>query len=430
MDWQKLPLAPSYTATRRYSPWSRPVNIAERPTPRLNGLSTLLGLVSAVLLALLLFGCASSPTPTPTPPSTKPAEKPTAAAKPKAEATAPTAKPQATAPAAKAQATPAAVADAPLNPPVTLKVGLLGNTLSDAGIAVGNAKGYFKEQGITVDPIVFNSLAQMVPVIATGEISVGSGGIAAGLYNSVARDVSMKVVADKGSTPKGFGYIGLMVRKELLDSGQIKTPTDLKGRNVALPSVGGDGEWFTAEVLKQAGLAFKDVNIVTLAGFSDAPAALANKSVDAAFLLEPLVTRAVDQNIAVYWKPGDQIAPNHQAAVLVYSQKFSTTEAAKRFMVAYLKGVRDYNDAFRKNIDKNSILSILSAYTKLPVDIVTKANPPGLNPDGYVNIASIKEEQDYFFSTGQVKEKADIDKIVDHQYADYAIQKLGKYKYD
>ena len=43
----------------------------------------------------------------------------------------------------------------------------------------------------------------------------------------------MKVVADKGRNAPGYGYNSIIVRKDLVDSGAVKTLADLKGRTIA-----------------------------------------------------------------------------------------------------------------------------------------------------------------------------------------------------
>src|SRR5438067_156864 len=65
---------------------------------------------------------------------------------------------------------------------------------------------------------------------------VGGGGMSAALINAIARDVPLKLIADKGSLRQGFGYESLVVRKDLFDSGVVTTIPDLKGRKIALNS--------------------------------------------------------------------------------------------------------------------------------------------------------------------------------------------------
>src|SRR4029079_9133591 len=137
----------------------------------------------AALSLLLLAGCAA--------PATRPA--------PPAAVTAP-----------PGAATPAAVpappgADAPPPMAVIVRIGTLP-LVSDAGIYLGIEKGYFAEEGIAIEATRFDSAAHLVAPLGTGELGVAGGSIGAGLFNAMARDVALKIVADKGSLPPGAGW--------------------------------------------------------------------------------------------------------------------------------------------------------------------------------------------------------------------------------
>src|ERR687885_649031 len=67
--------------------------------------------------------------------------------------------------------------------------------------------------------------ADTVAPLAAGQLDVGGGAPSAGLGNALARGLNLKIVADKGSTPPGFGYAGVVIRKDLWDSG-VRSPAD------------------------------------------------------------------------------------------------------------------------------------------------------------------------------------------------------------
>ena len=52
---------------------------------------------------------------------------------------------------------------------------------------------------------------------------------------------------------------------------------------------------------------------------------------------------------------------------------------------------------------------------------------PGLNQDGLPYEQDLARQQDIFFYRGYLKEKVDLKKVIDHQFVDYALDKLGKY---
>ena len=84
----------------------------------------------------------------------------------------------------------------------------------------------------------FASAAKMIVPLGTGELDVGGGTVSAGLYNAVERGIRIRIVADKGSVRDGYEFSTLLVRKDLVDSGQFKTLADLKGMTIATASQG------------------------------------------------------------------------------------------------------------------------------------------------------------------------------------------------
>ncbi len=99
------------------------------------------------------------------------------------------------------------------------------------------------------------------------------------------------------------------------------------------------------------------VSAVTYLAFADSLAAMAGKKVDAAFMVEPLITQANEKNIARVLVRAGSVDPGAELAVLMYSGAFAKeTDAATKFMVAYLKGARDYYDAFYEKKDRDAVI--------------------------------------------------------------------------
>ncbi|MCL5959218.1 MAG: ABC transporter substrate-binding protein [Chloroflexi bacterium] len=382
-------------------------------------------------ISLVVVACSSS-----TPPA-QPKQEPAQSAPAKRESAAPTkqaASPakQESGPTAQPKKEAAQPKQEPAKPkqPVNVKVAVQGSA-SDGAIFIAIEKGYFQQEGLNVEPVNFSSASEMLPALSTGQVEVaGIGGNAATL-NAVARDIGIRAVADKGSTPTGFGFLALVVRKDLFDSGKVKDYSDLKGLKIALtPPLNGTANAIDLDkALKKGGLTSSDLT-VTLLSFGDMPAALAGKSIDAAIAIEPGITSMIDKGIAVRWKGIDEVYPGQQIAVINFGPKIikEMPDQAKAFMVGYVRGARDYNDAFVKNKNKKEIATILSKRTSIKDPAVfEKIIPAGINPDGYMNVQALKDDQDWYFSNKMITQKVDIDTFVDHQFVEYAIQKLGKY---
>src|SRR5581483_12287449 len=278
----------------------------------------------------------------------------------------------------------------------TVRIGTT-NSSSDVAFFIADKKGYFKQEGISVTLTPFDSAAKMVAPLGTGQLDVGGGAASAGLYNAVARGIDIKIVADKGSSPPGYGYNPLLVRKDLVDSGRYKSFKDLKGFKVATVARGTSPDSILNEALKKGGLKFSNVEMVYM-GFPQHVLALQNKAVDAAVTTEPSATRAEQSGAAVRYA-NDEIYPNQQIAVTLYSGAFikNNPDAAKKFMRAYIKAVRDYNDALKDSriagANADEIIKILTEYTSIQdAGVYRTIVPNGCNPDGKVNEASLKKD--------------------------------------
>jgi len=303
--------------------------------------------------------------------------------------------------------------------------------MSSAGIYIAQAKGYFEEQGLRVVLNPFKaSGAKMTPFLATGQLLVAGGNVTAGLYNAEANDVPIKIVADKGTVTPKHGYLALMVRKELVDNGRYKDLKDLKGMTLAVTAKGVSQEIVTELYLKKAGLALNDIKLVTLA-YADMNIAFANGALDATVQIEPFATIAMENKLAIRVASNDEIYPNQQSAVILYSPIFAEKhpEQARAFMVAYVKALRDYNDAFEKGKNKDEIIRILSESTEMKdPGIYQRAAPVGLDPNGRLNATSLKNDARWFLEHGYLKQMPNVDAMIDSSFVDHAVKVLGPYQ--
>jgi NitT/TauT family transport system substrate-binding protein len=165
--------------------------------------------------------------------------------------------------------------------------------------------------------------------------------------------------------------------------------------------------------------------------FPDMVVGFANGAIDVAVQNEPAATLAVRRGVAVKWREMADVQPGIQFTVVLYSPEFATrqSEAARRWMLAYLRGVRDYNDAFRHNRDRAGIISILTRYT--PVRDAALYDDMGftyIDPNGRVGEASIAEQLQWYTQQGRVTQPVDLRQVIDLSFADYAVQRLGHYE--
>ena len=327
----------------------------------------------------------------------------------------------------------ASVAPAGMARAQAITVGATSST-SDAPIYIAAKKGYFRDEGLDVKVTNFRSAADMVAPLGAGQIEAGAGSASAGLYNAVARGIKIKIVADKASSPPGYGGTKILVRKDHVESGRYKELKDLKGMKFAMNAPGVSNTSTLNTLLKSAGLKYSDVETVDLP-LPDHVVALKNKSVDASASVEPGPALAIRNGDAVLIKSDDEILPNHQIAVLLYSEEFAfkQSEAAKKFMRAYIRAVRFYNGALANGRldgpNADEVIAILSEATPIKSrDIYKAITPTGMNPDGRVNKASLAYDLAFYTEQGLVKAAVNLDDAVDGSFVEAALEKLGPYR--
>ncbi len=308
-----------------------------------------------------------------------------------------------------------------------VKVGSVRGSLTNAGVLVAAEKGYFRDSNLDIEFVPFAGIMDMVPVSATGQLDVGTCSPGAAFFNAVARGVNLRLVADCFTARPGFGSVNLMLRKDLAD--QIKSFADLKGRTIALGARSSVHEVMLAEALKRGGLTLADARVMVVP-FPEMNVAFANKAIDAGIQIEPLVANAVATDVAVRWYGIDQILPNVVNTVFMFSEGFAARkDVAQAWVVAYLRGVRDYYDAIIMNKGgREEIIDLIAKYmTVKNRSAYAGVVFPGVDPNGAVNVASIQETLGFFRSIGAVKAEINLGPLVDQSFVQNASNLLGRY---
>jgi len=320
-----------------------------------------------------------------------------------------------------------AVELSPLSQEKVIKVGMK-QVISDAGILIGMAKGYYNDVGITIEPIQFNTGQEMINQLAAGQLDVGATVTSSGLFNAMSRDIPVKIVADKGINVPGLGYYRLVIRKDLVDT--IKDYKDLRGKKIAIVGTASLDEISLIRILQKGGLTSSDIDLQVIRAFPDMLVSLGNKSIDAAMVIEPFITLGIDKDLIDPWKDPSDYDPDAQTALLVFGTSMTQNpDVANRFMTAYIQSIRDYNDAFFKNKNKAEIVSILCKYSVIKDPLLyDKMFPTGLNPNGYVRSKGILMDLAWYKKQNLLKTDVTFETAVDNQYVDFAIKTLGTYQ--
>ncbi len=299
---------------------------------------------------------------------------------------------------------------------------------------IGLDKGYFAEQGIKLENQRLNS-SDMPAMLAAGSLDVGGGSFTVSLINAIQRGLDLKLVADKARCLPGTGALQMVVRKDLYDSGKVRGPKDFKGLTFGIQSVGSGSEVELDLFLKQGGLGINDVTRKSLT-YPDMPAAFSGKAVDATGAPEPTPSQLVHQGLAVSIAKCGDYNPNGEISMILAGPKFlQNKDVAQRFMLAYMKSVRYYDEAFVKHDASilNEAIGIIAKGTKVDAQVYRDMNANnsmwGIDPDGQMNTKSFQADQDFWVNvTGELKQTIDLNRVIDPTFAQAAVQALGPYK--
>jgi NitT/TauT family transport system substrate-binding protein len=265
-------------------------------------------------------------------------------------------------------------------------------------------------------------------MLAAGQIDVGAGVIGAGLYNAFARGISVKVVGDHGANLPNASAGGLVIRKDLVDSGAYQGLADLRGRKLSTTGPGSAVELIMDRLLTSAGMGLSDVEFVSLP-FPDMLQAFDNKAIDAAWPQEPFTTIGVERGLIVRGPIGYDVYPEEQIGVVLFADKLLSDRAlAVRYMRAYVRGVRDYVRAMleRDPAAFDEVVPILIEYTTVKDRaLYEKAIPSGLKADPIPNVQSIVDDQEWYLARGYQTQRVNVRDYIDTTFVEQAIRELG-----
>jgi NitT/TauT family transport system substrate-binding protein len=288
-------------------------------------------------------------------------------------------------------------------------------------------KGYFREAGIEVKLENIESAAAGIAMLATNRMQVVEGGVAAGFWNALARDMPVIMALERGTSPL---YHDVILRNELV--GIVKIPADLKGRPVATVAPGSSGVYEVGKFLEANGLTIQDVDLKYVA-FTQMGAALANKAIDAAFEVPPFGEILAAQHLGTKWLDPEDYITTKPLSFIGYLANTDwaaqNPDLAKRFFLALVRGGRDYCQAYHHGPNRAEMEDVLWKYKASDNRALLHTMAwQARDPNGHFAIASILDLQDWFLKQGLIDRKFPIDRLIDASYADYAEKTLPPFE--
>src|SRR5581483_10950933 len=126
-----------------------------------------------------------------------------------------------------------------------------------------------------------DTTANVIALLAQNRYQIVAGGISAGIFNALQKNLPITMLADRVSTPIGHN---LMLRPDLKDA--VKSMKDLKGKVIASNGQGSVSTYEIGKMLEGEGLTIADVDLKIMP-FTQMGVAFRNKAIDAALVIPP-----------------------------------------------------------------------------------------------------------------------------------------------
>lgn len=271
-----------------------------------------------------------------------------------------------------------------------------------APLHLGVKKGFFKEQNLEVEVVNTTGGAAAVPGVVSGDFTFAFGNVVS-LIAARSQNIPLKAVAEGNSSTgvdgKDFG--GVVVPKD----SPITSAKDLAGKQVAVNNLKNIGDTTIRASVRKAGGDPVKVRF-TEVPFPEMPAAVANKRVDAAWIVEPFFSVAKSQGAKVIASNFVDAAPDLTVAVYFTTEKVlkENADLAKRFTAAIEKSLQyaqEHPDEAR---------AVLSDYTQIKADVAAQMTLPAWPPE--VNKESVQQIADLMLEDGLLKEKFDVASVL------------------
>jgi len=308
----------------------------------------------------------------------------------------------------------------------TVKVGIARST-SNAAELMALKRGYFEEAGIKLQWDDIDSTANVIALLAQNQYNIVAGGISAGIFNALEKNLPIIILSDRVSTPIGHN---LMLRPDLKDS--VKSFKDLKGKVIASNGQGSVSTYEIGKMLEREGLTIADVDLKIMP-FTQMGLAFRNQAIDAALVIPPFVWQLAEQGLAVPFGNVDEMVQPQPMTIAVIMANTDWIKAnpdlVQRYMTAWLRGARDYCNAYHGGADRQEVIGeLVSSKTEPRRELLEKYPWPARSPNGKINTASMLDINAWYVANKLSTQTFPAERLVNSTFIDAANKKLGPFQ--
>ena len=295
---------------------------------------------------------------------------------------------------------------------------------SHSGSFVAVERGYFAEAGLDVELKFFQAAQPMAVAIASGDVDYAVTAISGGLI-SLADKGAIKVIGGALSEEPGIDGQKILASDAAYQAG-LTSPAALDGKSFGMTTAGSSFPYMGSKIAAKEGVT---VNFKPLQKVGAVIGALKSGQIDA-WSIVPHIAKPLAGSGAVHII-GDvsDYLPDYQVTTVFTSAKNAADERdmTQAFLNGYAKGVDDYAAAM---IDRTGgdageaeMVDLIHkyVYTDRPREKAAPSIINGtmrLNKGAALNVASVRDQLEWFQSEGLVDSAITLDTLLDTSYVE------------
>ncbi|HEY2987757.1 MAG TPA: ABC transporter substrate-binding protein [Candidatus Binatia bacterium] len=286
---------------------------------------------------------------------------------------------------------------------------------SEIPLRIAIAKGYFKEQGLSFEPIFIRGGPAALAAMVSGDADFGSIGGAQAVLRARSRGLDVSIIGSISNTTN-YAVVG---------SKGVKTVNDLKGKIVGVTGAGAFSDFAVRTYLKKNSLEpDKDVILRAVGNTTMRAAALENGLVAAAPFSPEDAVRLTAKGFPLIVNLSESLGIPQSILIARDGLLEKYPETTKRFLKALILGIQ-----LAKKNKKEAIKAGYEAGLKGEPDIVNRAYDlyaPGLTSDLSIAVDGIQLMLDEDIRAGLVDKKMTVERVINDRILKQAQDELRR----
>jgi NitT/TauT family transport system substrate-binding protein len=282
-----------------------------------------------------------------------------------------------------------------------VKVGILPIS-NVAPLFLGMQEGFFRDEGIEVEPVPAQSGNEIVTAMVSGDLQFAFLGYVPAM-SARSKNLPLKLVAnaDNGAEKAEDEWTVIVVNED----SPIRDVQDLAGKTIAVNALKGVGEVVIKAALEKRGVDPDSIELLEVP-FPEMPAALEKERVDAIWAPEPFLTSVLAKGAREIEAPLTTLGPLYPNGTYATTEQYlgENEDVVERFQRAIVKSL----DHATQNPD--AARATIPEFTQIPPEVAKEIRLP-LWPSE-IDREHLSELADYAVTYKVIEEAPPLDELI------------------